>query len=61
MVSRWLLGDARPNTANRPILKTLWNIPEDDWLTADERRRQQEALLRATLVAAAMTATKGAA
>ncbi len=35
--SRWLSGDARPDPQYRPILKHIADIPEVDWLTAEER------------------------
>lgn len=38
-VSNWRRGRSRPNAYWRRVIQAHLGIPEDDWMTADERAR----------------------
>lgn len=40
-VSRWLSGESRPETGFASLVKAIFGIPEDAWLTAEERARRE--------------------
>lgn len=45
-VSSWIRGTSRPLPPFRTVIQAVTGIAEDEWLTADERRKR-DSLLRA--------------
>lgn len=53
-VGQWASGKAVPGHVYRPALRVLTGIPEDAWVTEDERARVQSALVGAAQAAGSL-------